>query len=58
MESEPDLLENFLIRGDTWIFQYDTETKKESMRWKTSASSEIKKLNEQIKTESHVNRTC
>jgi hypothetical protein len=35
---QPDLLENITTCDELWIFQYDPETKRQSMHWKTSTS--------------------
>ncbi|KAL4098417.1 hypothetical protein QTP88_023036 [Uroleucon formosanum] len=43
MENERDLLKKVITCDETWIFQYDPETKRQSMHWKTSASPKLKK---------------
>ncbi|KAL4113365.1 hypothetical protein QTP88_016997 [Uroleucon formosanum] len=43
MENERDLLKKVITCDETWIFQYDPETKRQSMHWKTSASPILKK---------------
>jgi hypothetical protein len=37
------VLENIFTCDETWIFQYDPETKRQSMRWKTSIFKENEK---------------
>ncbi len=36
-------MENIITCDETWIFQYDVETKRQSRHWKTPASLRIKK---------------
>lgn len=36
-------MENIITCDETWIFQYDVETKRQSMHWKTSVSQRMKK---------------
>ncbi|VVC34690.1 Transposase, type 1 [Cinara cedri] len=43
LEEEPELMENIITCVETWIFQYDVETKRQSMYWKTPASPRMKK---------------
>jgi hypothetical protein len=38
-----DVLENVITCDKTWIFQYDQETKRQSMHWKTPTSPRMKK---------------
>lgn len=40
---EPGLLEKIITCDETWIFQYDVETKRQSMHWKTPSSPRMKK---------------
>jgi len=42
-EKEPDLLNSIIICGETWVFTYDPETKRQSMQWKSSSSPRRKK---------------
>jgi hypothetical protein len=37
------VLANVITCDDTWIFQYESETKRESMHWKTPTSPRMKK---------------
>lgn len=43
LDEEPELMENIITCDETWIFQYDVETKRQSMHWKTPASPRMKK---------------
>lgn len=44
INEQPNLLENVITCDDTWIFQYDPETKRQSMHWKTPTLPIIKKV--------------
>ena len=41
--ADPDLLKKVVTCDETWIFQYDPETKRQSMHWKTPSSPRMKK---------------
>jgi hypothetical protein len=43
INEQPNLLENVITCDEPWIFQYDSETKRQSMYWKTPTSPRIKK---------------
>jgi len=43
LEEDPGLMKNIITCDETWIFQYDVETKRQSMHWKTPESPRIKK---------------
>jgi predicted nucleotidyltransferase len=43
LEEDPGLMKNTITCNETWIFQYDVETKRQSMHWKTPESPRIKK---------------
>lgn len=43
LTEEPDLLSKIITCDETWIFQYDPETKCQSMHWKTPESPRMKK---------------
>nr|CAH7751414.1 unnamed protein product [Callosobruchus chinensis] len=43
LEADPGLLEKVVTCDKTWIFQYDPETKRQSMHWKTQSSPRMKK---------------
>jgi len=42
-ENEPDLLNFIITCGETWVFTYDLETKRQSMQWKSTSSPRPKK---------------
>ena len=41
--NDPDFFLNVITCDETWIFQYDPETKGQSMHWKSSQSPRKKK---------------
>lgn len=43
LNEDPHLLERVITCDETWIFQYDPETKRQSMHWKSPSSPKIKK---------------
>ncbi|KAJ8940691.1 hypothetical protein NQ318_017664 [Aromia moschata] len=43
LDEESELMINIITCDGTWIFQYDVETKRQSMYWKTPASPRMKK---------------
>ncbi|VVC28807.1 Hypothetical protein CINCED_3A003092 [Cinara cedri] len=43
LKEDPGLMKNIITCHKTWIFQYDFETKRQSMHWKTPESPRIKK---------------
>ncbi|VVC37893.1 Hypothetical protein CINCED_3A021399 [Cinara cedri] len=43
LKEDPGLMKNIITWDETWIFQYDVETKRQSMHWKTPESPKIKK---------------
>lgn len=43
IEKDPTFLERVITCDETWIFQYDPETKRQSMHWKTKKSPRMKK---------------
>lgn len=43
IEEEPDFLGKVITGDETWVFQYDPETKRQSLQWKTPASPRPKK---------------
>ena len=43
VENEPDLLNSIITCDETWVFTYDPETKRQSMRWKSTSSPRPKK---------------
>ena len=38
METDKKLLENVITRDESWVFQYDPETKRQSRQWKSVSS--------------------
>jgi len=43
IENDPGFLEKVITCDETWIFQYDPETKRQSMHWKTPGTPRSKK---------------
>jgi len=43
IENDPDFFQNVITCDETWIFQYDPETKRQSMYWKSPQSPRKKK---------------
>ena len=43
IENDPDFFLNVITCDETWIFQYDPETKRQSMHWNSSQSPRKKK---------------
>ena len=43
IENDPDFFLNVITCDETWIFQYDPETKRQSMHWKNPQSPRKKK---------------
>ena len=35
LEAKPDLLNSVIIGDETWVFEYDSETKRQSRKWKS-----------------------
>jgi hypothetical protein len=40
---DPDFLNSVVTCSETWLFQYDPETKQQAMQWKTTRSPRPKK---------------
>ena len=38
LEVEPDLLNSVITADETWVFEYDPETKRQSCKWKSYES--------------------
>ena len=38
LQTEPDLLQRVITGDESWIFEYDLETKRQSLRWKCPSS--------------------
>ena len=43
LEDDPDLLGRVITGGESWIFEYDPETKRQSRQWKSPASPRPRK---------------
>jgi len=43
IENDPSFLERVITVDESWIFEYDPETKRQSQEWHTSASTRQKK---------------
>lgn len=43
LENNTKLLENVITGDESWVFQYDPETKRQSLQWKTPSSPRPKK---------------
>ena len=43
LDADPNLFHKVITCDETWIFQYDPETKRQSMHWKTPSSPRMKK---------------
>lgn len=43
VDEDPGVLDNVITRDETWIFEYDPETKRQSSEWHTPASPRLKK---------------
>ena len=41
-----DILRQIITGDETWVFQYDPETKRQSMQWKTAESPRLKKVHD------------
>jgi len=54
-ENEPDVLNLIITCDETWVFTYDSETKQQSMQWKSMSSPRPKKrMHELFKVQGHV----
>jgi len=54
IENGPSFLERVITGDESWIFEYDPETKRQSQEWHTSASPrQEKRKNEQVKNQKH-----
>ena len=43
LEGNPEFLDNVITGDKTWVFQYNPETKQQSLQWKTAGSPRPKK---------------
>lgn len=54
IENDPSFLERVITGDESWIFEYDPETKRQSQEWHTSASPRQKKMkDEQVKNQEY-----
>src|SRR5215475_880073 len=53
IQRDRNFLKNVITGNETWIFEYDPETKRQSKEWHTSASPRPKTEKEQIKNKIH-----
>ena len=44
IENDPDFFLNVIVCDGTWIFQYDPETKRQTMHWRSPQSPREKKF--------------
>jgi len=44
LERQDDILGRVIIGDETWVYQYDPETKRQSAQWKTANSPRPKKF--------------
>ena len=52
LETEPNLLPNVVKEDESWIFEYDLEIKRQSLKWKSPYSpkpNKARKLRSKIK---------
>jgi predicted transcriptional regulator len=53
---DPDFLNSVVTCDETWLFQYDPETKRQSMQWKTTLSKTKKGTNVKIQDQDNARR--
>ena len=44
LERQDDILGHVITGDETWVYQYDPETKQQNAQWKTANSSRLKKF--------------
>ena len=44
IKDDPDIFRQIITGDETWVLQYDPETKRQSMQWKTAESPRTKKV--------------
>ena len=55
LERQDDILGRVITGDETWVYQYDPETKRQSAQWKTANSPRPKKMpSVQIKSQNNV----
>ena len=53
--SNPDFLKRVITGDETWVFEYDPDTKRQSLHWKSPQSPLIKKSEViQVQNQTHV----
>ena len=53
LEIEPNFLDKVITGDESWVFDYDPETKQQSAEWHTKSSPRPKKAHEQIQGENN-----
>jgi len=51
LEIEPNFLDKVIAGDESWVFDYDPKTKRQSEEWHTKSSTHPKKAHEQIQGE-------
>ena len=54
LERLNDILGHVITGDETWVYQYDPETKQQSAQWKTANSLRPKKFSVQIKSQNNI----
>lgn len=54
LETEPVLLRRVITGAETWIFEYDLETKCQSSQWKSDVSETKESKTVKVRSQSHV----
>ena len=49
LETKSNLLQNVITGEESWVFEYDLETKRQSLQWKMSTFPKAKKARSKIK---------
>jgi len=44
VEADPELIERVITGDESWFFQYDPETKRQSLEWRSNGSLRLKKV--------------
>jgi len=55
LERQDDILDHVITSDETWVYQYNPETKRQSAQWKTANSSQPKKF---CQSKSRVKHCC
>ena len=57
LQTEPDLLQRVITDDESWIFDYDPETKRQSLQWKCPSSPKPKKARQsRSQNQAHADR--